>query len=1774
MTDPRFCGACEGITQLTPIKIANRPGLDVLSYRIGTHGSFFQSLLARLSTLGIEGQSPIRRPMHKHLTRDLRHALEGIPSGALLRDLLTTRQPTDPSIALLDAWATLADVLTFYQERLANEGFLRTARERRSIEELARLIGYRLRPGVSSTVYLAFEVEDTATQPSLGTTTATSAVSTEVRIPTGTAAKSTPTPGSDEEPQTFETSKELLARKEWNELVPRQTKPPRLAFEDLLNLDHLYFEGLGLRIQPNDWLVIDSDPEHRPEIRQVLSVDPDNDRQCTRVAFRRDALSARQLVENVEERVNAFLTAFAESRAEVKPDFAVEIRQKLRVQIDEAYTAVELRRMEGTDANFHDFVCKQLLASSPLTPPAVTDPIRGGTTAVVSWAAKAVDLLAASKTDVLGTRGIVATLYKPLHDELKLRQSTRVDVATTLSVDLGNLGPGPNPDKVAAATELVKRALWNTAFGTNIGTNIRPACVICPQARYGVASADHLVCKDVIAFDFGSLPTDLTISAKLFAKRGIDADPTDVIISDGIPNLQTAIRSLTATLAANDGSRWVQISVKDLSSQVIALAMQEVGVQGQAFSTDFPLLQNEKTVIYRRGGNAGQRIDPGFTLVPTAGPLAKWTVELQLESTSAGTFGGLVGDPDFEFDPSIANKVRTVGSNPRTDKQLQEAISKITFTPSIPAAFDHAWVTLIIRKEPTGSPVEEVAAALREVIVQEATVLPLVPDPVHLVAVRERFGKLHGELQSSRPDPATAVTDFGNAVTALQAGQARLSHNINATDDLSVAMENSQSRRNAWKALTPTDPSGEALRDESLGALDNADRPAKDEAELLVDQASTNINREINTLSAQADVFSGLPGGLNAAITAELAELQSVPNWNTWTPLEAAKKVDEARARLETLTKQHSTAAVALDALADRLANGIIEELTRGRTEFRSRLEAIRRTHDILFRPPVANPQDLVRLRLDQVRDTLASYETTPSKCDPERRLHYLLNVVRSEMGEQIPGHTPITGDSLATLATRLTGDAETAIKEKIFGRWKSLLGQLSERTGQPSTQPNPPPMNSVEEVINALKNLPFGSPNAAISLQQILEKLGKGSDLISQLAGKLDARRREALFEVFRTVRVTKKDRPKVFAMRSTARLFGWNAPDKEFDTLTAATVLDQLASGISCLVAPPSPAINPERVLLGSNIHGLMGERLINRIESPRFDRITNEPDKEDSHRLFLDGAFDRTGVGGVVAIRKAASVDATPTVFRIQEATSRPRSAYTLHGETTRIILDGEWWSPSDDPAKPEVDHFSVVQTTRVLCDAEELKIAEEPVAEFLPAPTELLEQPNEIVLDQPAFGLSVGKFLVVQGPQSVRTGDAEVISSELVEIAGIHHEIDPDVFNDRYVSRIVLRNGLQFSYRREKTRIRANVVEATHGETQREVLGSGDGTREFQKFLLKRPEVTQLVAPNERGIKSTLVVKVNDVDWQEQESLREAKRDDEQFVTRTDDAQQMTVVFGDGEKGARLPTGVENVRAEYRTGLGRKGNVAGGQINQLLGAPLGVKKVNNPLAAKGGADPESRDLAREHAPLAVTAMDRLVSVQDYEDFARTYAGIGKASASLLQGAVHVTIAGLDPEPLEQDNPLFGNLMQALEIFGDPSQKFELHNREASLLILIGKVKIDPRREWEKVQPKIRDALLWKFSYERSELGQDILLSDAIATIQAVEGVVYVDVDTFDVVRQEDVPDLASQLREVKLQPRIHVKLARLKLQPPPPNILAAELCYLTPDIPDTLILEQIR
>jgi hypothetical protein len=174
-----LCGCCTGVTSETPELIANRPALSSIAYRVGRYATFDASMLAALSDPSLPGLAPLR-----------------------------TRDSSDFTIALLDAWAVALDILTFYQERFANEAFLRTAVDQRSVLELAALVGYQPSPGVAASAVLAFTLSSAPGSPS------------PVLIPAGTRVQSVPGPGQS--PQVFETSSDLNATIGWNAL-PAQT---------------------------------------------------------------------------------------------------------------------------------------------------------------------------------------------------------------------------------------------------------------------------------------------------------------------------------------------------------------------------------------------------------------------------------------------------------------------------------------------------------------------------------------------------------------------------------------------------------------------------------------------------------------------------------------------------------------------------------------------------------------------------------------------------------------------------------------------------------------------------------------------------------------------------------------------------------------------------------------------------------------------------------------------------------------------------------------------------------------------------------------------------------------------------------------------------------------------------------------------------------------------------------------------------------------------------------------------------------------------------------------------------------------------------------------------------------------------------------------------------------------------------------------------------------------------------------------------------------------
>jgi hypothetical protein len=182
---------------------------------------------------------------------------------------------------------------------------------------------------------------------------------------------------------------------------------------------------------------------------------------------------------------------------------------------------------------------------------------------------------------------------------------------------------------------------------------------------------------------------------------------------------------------------------------------------------------------------------------------------------------------------------------------------------------------------------------------------------------------------------------------------------------------------------------------------------------------------------------------------------------------------------------------------------------------------------------------------------------------------------------------------------------------------------------------------------------------------------------------------------------------------------------------------------------------------------------------------------------------------------------------------------------------------------------------------------------------------------------------------------------------------------------------------------------NVVTVSRGETvPGEVLGSGDGTVPNQTFKLKKSPLTYFAAPD--SVISTLKVYVSGLLWSEVPSFFGAGPDDQVYIVRQNDDGESLVTFGDGIRGCRLTSGVNNVVAYYRFGAG-KASPPAGSIHQMAKPVKGVASVRNPVAASGGDDAEPASGLRTYAPRSALLLGRAISIPDMEAAAASVAGV---------------------------------------------------------------------------------------------------------------------------------------------------------------------------------------
>ncbi len=198
---------------------------------------------------------------------------------------------------------------------------------------------------------------------------------------------------------------------------------------------------------------------------------------------------------------------------------------------------------------------------------------------------------------------------------------------------------------------------------------------------------------------------------------------------------------------------------------------------------------------------------------------------------------------------------------------------------------------------------------------------------------------------------------------------------------------------------------------------------------------------------------------------------------------------------------------------------------------------------------------------------------------------------------------------------------------------------------------------------------------------------------------------------------------------------------------------------------------------------------------------------------------------------------------------------------------------------------------------------------------------------------------------------------------------------------------------------------NLAEARQGKTEKEaVLGNGDSRQTFQTFKLPKAPLTYHKTLGETPPEvPELQIYVNDQLWTRVPTFFNRGASEEIYIVRDDINGDSWVQFGDGKTGKKLPSGVKNVVARYRSGIG-----AYGALNEETKAQPGAKltnliKIQMPGVASGGDQPESGENAKQAAPGKVQSLGRMVSLRDFECEALTISGVTKARAAwrLLNG-----------------------------------------------------------------------------------------------------------------------------------------------------------------------------
>lgn len=203
----------------------------------------------------------------------------------------------------------------------------------------------------------------------------------------------------------------------------------------------------------------------------------------------------------------------------------------------------------------------------------------------------------------------------------------------------------------------------------------------------------------------------------------------------------------------------------------------------------------------------------------------------------------------------------------------------------------------------------------------------------------------------------------------------------------------------------------------------------------------------------------------------------------------------------------------------------------------------------------------------------------------------------------------------------------------------------------------------------------------------------------------------------------------------------------------------------------------------------------------------------------------------------------------------------------------------------------------------------------------------------------------------------------------------------------------------------------------------------------------------------------------------------------------------------------------ITIKYLKSAGKAGDIGSGCVINMTTAvydssstPLdvsGLITVSNTTRSLGGQDPESIEQAKKYGPIKAKIMDTLVTLEDFEDFVSTIAGVAKCRAldwnypeSGVTEGYYVKIAVITEDGTDFDGDFVDYLMNLIDpkrMLGRKVEIVEANKIGFSMNIEIGMSKVDFALYRTDVYTSAVDVADTMFSKMNIDFGTPVYFSD---------------------------------------------------------------------------------